>query len=131
MLNKQETAENPYNRVGASSKKINDMFLKKGSIPKKLYPGAGGEHIGTIALGKRVSRLYVVMNGFEIGFNNGDNHIKDACVNLSVRHVDGSDTAELHCKFKLNDQNTSGDTFSALCDYVLIGEDYSPAALNV
>ena len=67
------------------------------------------------------------MNGFEIGFDGGDNNVKDIRVNLSVTHADGSDTAELHCKFKLNDENTSGDTFWALCDYVLIGEDYKPS----
>jgi hypothetical protein len=100
------------------------MFLKKGSIPELLYPGAGGENISTISLGKKVNRLYVVMNGFQIGFRDGDNHVKDICIDLGVRHTDGSDTAELHCKFKLNDENTSGDTFLARCDYVLIGEDY-------
>ena len=104
------------------------MFLKKGSIERKLYPGAGGEHIGTVALGKKVDRLYVVMNGFEIGFDGSrDNKLKDVAINLSVLHKDGEDTAELHCKFRLNDENTSGDSFWALCDYVLIGDDYTPA----
>jgi hypothetical protein len=62
------------------------MFLKKGTIPELLYPGAGGENISTISLGKKVSRLYVAMNGFEIGFRNGDNHVKDISVDLSVLH---------------------------------------------
>jgi hypothetical protein len=100
------------------------MFLKKGSIERKLYPGAKGEHVGIIPLGKKVNRLYVVMNGFEVAFDGGDNHVKNMAVNLSVKHTNGDDHAELHCKFQLNDENTSGDTFWALCDYVLIGEDY-------
>ncbi len=103
------------------------MFLKKGSIERKLYPGAGGRYTGSISLGKKTSRLYVVMNGFEIGFDGGeDNKLKDVAVNLSVQHTDGADTAELRCMFKLNDENTSGDSFWASCDYLLIGEDYIP-----
>ncbi|MDZ4823399.1 MAG: hypothetical protein SH856_08065 [Flavobacteriales bacterium] len=101
------------------------MFLKKGSIPKKLYPGAGGEHIGTIALGKKAKQLYAVMRGFEADYGSDDNHVKNIQVKLSVIHTDGTDTAELHCKFKFNDDNTSGDTFWASCDYLLIGENYT------
>ena len=101
------------------------MFLKKGSIPKLLYPGNGGEHIEAIDLGRRVDNLYVVMNGFDIEYHDGDNHIKRMQVDLGIRHTNGSSTAELHCKFKLNDENTSGDTFLAACDYLLIGQEHS------
>ena len=101
------------------------MFFKKGGIPRKLYPGNGGEHIGALDLGRKVDNLYVVMNGFDIQYDVGDNHLKRMKVDLSVKHTNGSNTAELHCKFNLNDENASGDTFWAACDYVLIGQEHS------
>jgi len=104
------------------------MFLKKGAIPKRLYPGSGGEFVETISLGRKVNRLYVVMNGFETEFTEGAYNVGNITVNLSVRHTDGSDTAQLHCKFRLSSDSTWGGTFSALCDYVLIGENYTPSA---
>ena len=108
------------------------MFLKKGSIGKRLYPANGGNYTGTISLGKKVKNLYIVMNGFEMNYgdlsgDSFDNHVQDVAVNLSVLHTNGNDTAEVRCKFKLNDDNTSGDSFYALCDYVLIGEIYTTA----
>ena len=97
------------------------MYLKSGRIPRKIYPGPGGEHVETISLGQHVDKLFVVMNGFDLSFDEDAHYIKKAVVNLWVVHVSGSKTAELHCTFNLNDANTSGDTFWALCDYVLIG----------
>ncbi len=103
------------------------MFLQKGGIPKELYPGNGGEQIGTIDPGRRVDNLYVVMNGFDIQYEDGDNHIKCMQMDLGVRQTNGNSTAELHCNFKLNNENASGDSFWAACDDVLIGYEHSLA----
>lgn len=97
------------------------MYLKSGRIEKKLYPGNGGEHVETLSLGQTVNQLFVVMNGFEVSFDEGAHYVKDIVVNLWVDHTPGSNSAVLHCRFKFNDANTSGDTFWALCDYLLIG----------
>lgn len=108
------------------------MFLKKGSIGKSLYPAGGGNYTGTISLGKKVKNLYIVMNGFEMNYGDlsgksFDNKVQDIAVNLSVIHTNGTDMAEIRCKFRLNDDNVSGDSFYALCDYVLIGEVFTTA----
>jgi hypothetical protein len=98
------------------------MYLKSGRIQKKLYPGGGGVHSEEIDVNPNVRQLKAVMNGFEIQFDGRDNHIQKMCVNLSVAHETGQDKASLKCSFNLQDENTSGDAFWALCDYVLIGK---------
>lgn len=98
------------------------MFFKGGRIPKKLYPGNGGTHSQEIEVPTNVENLYAVMNGFVIEYSGGDNHIKKMEIDLHVHHTAGAPTATLKCDFNLRDENTSGDTFWAGCDYLLIGK---------
>jgi hypothetical protein len=98
------------------------MFLLGGRIPKKLYPGVGGTHSQEIEVPGNVENLYAVMNGFVIEYSGGDHHIKKMEIDLHVHHEPGMTTATLKCDFNLRDENTSGDTFWAACDYLIIGK---------
>jgi hypothetical protein len=99
------------------------MFLKKGGFAKVLNPGIGAERKMTVDLGRAVSNLYVVLNGFDLQFANHDNHVLRVQVDLSVQHTNGTSTADVYCVFKLRDDDAAdGDTIWTQADYLLIGE---------
>ena len=98
------------------------MFLLGGRIPKKLYPGPGGTHSQEFAVPANIENLYAVMNGFFIEYSDGDHHIQKMEIDLHIHREAGASTATLNCDFHLRDENTSGDTFWAGCDFLIIGK---------
>jgi hypothetical protein len=100
------------------------MFLQAGSFEKVLNPGIGSDRTITVNLGRAVnSRLYAVLNGFDISYANHDNHILRVQVDLRVIHTSGASTAEVRCRFRFRDDDaTDGDTIYTQADFLLIGE---------
>jgi hypothetical protein len=100
------------------------MFLQLGSFDKVLNPGIGSDRSVIVNLGRPVtSKLYVVLNGFDIGYANHDNHILRVQVDLRVIHTSGASTAEVRCRFRFRDDDaTDGDTIWTQADFLLIAE---------